>query len=79
MKIDRYTYTADEEADLVFVDYDAPCGDVFRGIALILEPKSANPVLKLLDEDTGEYTAGIGMNGIATMLEYIQSLSKEMD
>lgn len=79
MKTGRYTFTEDKDADLVIVDYEAPCGDVFRGIALILEPKSVNPVLKLLDEDTGDYTAGIGMNGIAQMLEYIQSLSKEMD
>lgn len=79
MRIGDYTFTEDEEVDLVFVDYHAPCGDTIRGIAIILEPKSINPVLRLLDENTGDYTASIGMNGLSTMLEYIKLRNKELD
>lgn len=79
MSQDSYTFEEDEEADIVYVHYHAPCGTTIRGVAIILEPKSANPILKLLNEDTGEYNAGLGMNGISTILDYIQEKNWEMD
>ena len=79
MSAEIYTFEEDEEADLVFVNFESPCGMRVLGIAIILEPKSINPVIRLLDTSTGEYTAGLGLNGLSKIIDYVKSRNKEMN
>jgi hypothetical protein len=73
------TYTFEEKDDVIYVSAQTPCGSKIPDIAVILEPRSINPVLRLRDPNTEEYSAGIGLSGLAKILEYMQSRNKELD
>ena len=72
-------YTFEEDGDVVYVSLETPCGAKIPDIALILEPQSVNPVLRLRDPKTNEYSSGLGLSGLAKILEYVKSRNKELD
>lgn len=73
------SYTFEDDGDAIFVTLETPCGAKVPDVAVILEPDSLNPVLRLRDPSTGEYSSGLGLSGLAKILDYIKSRNTKMN
>ena len=69
-------YTFNEIDGDVYLDYTAPCGDLWEEIAIIREIDGPNPVLQLRDINTGEFCGSIGVRGL---MDIIAFLGERMD
>jgi len=72
-------YTFEEDGGAIFVSLKTPCGTKLSDIAIILEPDSLNPILRIRDMHTNEYSAGLGLSGISEILDYVKELNKELN
>lgn len=64
-------YIFNERDEDVYIDYLAPCGDLWSDVAIIREIDGPNPILQLRDGQTAEFCGSMGVRGLMSIIAFL--------